>query len=442
MEASTLDTKATTLNVRAAQLFVTSGPDKGKTARIDQPSFTIGTGDECDFKLSDPAVSRNHVSIVLDAKGLILRDTSKNGTWIGGVKFPMAIVTSDTALTLGGTVLSLTLEAESLSLPLSSHERFGDAIGVSNAMRHVFATLERLATTDVTLLLEGESGVGKDLLSREVHRQSPRRDGPFVIVDCGSIPENLIESELFGHDKGAFTGATESRTGVFVEADGGTLFLDEIGELPFAMQPKLLRALENREIRPVGGKATRKVDVRVIAATNRKLPELVKKGSFRSDLYFRLAVAKLTIPALRDRPDDIIPTATSLLRSRVGDPNAFLPADFSALLKAYNWPGNVRELANVIERFAVLGRAEAGLFDANTTASEDLSHMPYHEARRIVLERFEREYLPGVLERAGGVVARAAELAQVARPSFYRMMERLEIAKANADRRDSMPPGA
>jgi transcriptional regulator with PAS, ATPase and Fis domain len=434
MESHTLDAKPTHLNVHAAQLLVTQGPDKGKNARIDQPSFTIGTGDECDFKLTDPAVSRNHVSILLDAKGLILRDTSKNGTWLGGIRLRDAVLTTDTAITIGGTVIQLTLEAEAMSLPLSRQDRFGEAIGVSNAMKHVFATLERLATTDVTLLLEGESGVGKDLLSREVHRQSPRRDQPFVIVDCGSIPENLIESELFGHEKGAFTGATESRAGVFVEADGGTLFLDEIGELPLAMQPKLLRSLEQREIRPVGGKAARKVDVRVIAATNRRLPELVKKGTFRSDLYFRLAVAKLTVPALRDRPDDIIPTATALLRSRSGDPNATLPPDFCALLKSYNWPGNVRELANVIERFAVLGRAEAQLFDANTTASDDLSHMPYHEARRIVLERFEREYLPGVLERAGGVVARAAELAQVARPSFYRMMERLEIAKANAER--------
>ncbi|HEY8038965.1 MAG TPA: sigma 54-interacting transcriptional regulator, partial [Polyangiaceae bacterium] len=279
---------------------------------------------------------------------------------------------------------------------------------------------------------------GKEVLARAVHGHSARAAGPLVAVDCGAIPAGLVESELFGHERGAFTGATHARSGVFEQADGGTLFLDEIGELPIDLQPKLLRVLEMREVRPVGGRGARAVDVRIVAATNRRLAEATGAGEFRRDLFYRLAVARVVVPPLRDRREDILPLARSFLRASTADARAELPADLAAMLASYAWPGNVRELRNVIERWALLGVRDArALFDAAGlephAAPEDLSRLSYHEARRRVLERFERAYLPKVLEDAGGVVARAAEHAQVARPSFYRMLERVQLARGDAE---------
>ncbi len=318
---------------------------------------------------------------------------------------------------------------------LAEPARFGAALGVAESTRQLFATLARVAGEDLSVLLEGESGVGKDLLARAIHAQSPRAQGPFVVVDCGAIAPNLIESELFGHERGAFTGAEAARRGVFEEATGGTIFLDEIGELPLDLQPKLLRALEQREVKPVGGRATRPIDVRVIAATNRKLTALAQSGEFRSDLYYRLAVIRATVPPLRERREDVLPIARAILRGIRKDATVELPSDVEARLLSYPWPGNVRELRNVVERFAVFG-SDAGLFEPCEDlppADEDLATMTYHDAKKRVLDRFEESYFPRVLARAGGVVTRAAELAGVARPSFYRMMERLRSADS-ADR--------
>jgi transcriptional regulator with PAS, ATPase and Fis domain len=307
-------------------------------------------------------------------------------------------------------------------------------------MRHLFALLERAARSDVTVLFEGESGVGKDVLSHALHAISARADKPFVPVDCGAIPANLIESELFGHVKGAFTGAMSARDGLVVEAHGGTLFLDEIGELPIDLQPKLLRVLEQREVRAVGATRARAVDVRIIAATNRRLLESVASGAFRRDLFYRLAVARIVVPPLRDRPEDIVPLARAFLRATTGDPSIEIPADLGALLGGYAWPGNVRELRNVIERYAHLGlRDPRGLFDApeveahGASPIDDLALLPLHEARRRAIDQFEQMYVPRVLARAGGVVARAAELAGVARPSFYRMLERVRPERGGID---------
>jgi len=302
------------------------------------------------------------------------------------------------------------------------------------AMRHLFAVLERAAATDVTVLIEGESGTGKDVLAHAIHDRSPRAQGSLVTVDCGAIPPMLIESELFGHVRGAFTGAESARQGAFEQAHGGTLFLDEIGELPLDLQPKLLRAIDRREIRPLGADGSpRPVDVRIVAATNRRLAEAVHAGEFRGDLFYRLAVARTVVPPLRDRREDIVPIATELLRAALRDPSAELPADLAALLRSYTWPGNVRELRNVIDRHALLGlRDTTALFDGPADASapssrDALFDLPLHEARRRVVEELERAYVPKVLERAGGVVTRAAELAQVARPTFYRILDRLRL---------------
>jgi transcriptional regulator with PAS, ATPase and Fis domain len=428
------------LRVHAATIEVTAGPDTGRRARVESPTFVIGTGEQADLRLTDETVSREHVRISLCPSGVrVCDDGSKNGTWIGGVRVDQATVTMDTVLELGKTRFSLQLDAAEIELPLSESESFGRVIGVSPAMRHLFGTLERLSKSDVSVLIEGESGVGKEVLANAIHAHSARAGRPFVAVDCGAIPATLIESELFGHERGSYTGAVEARRGLFEEANGGTLFLDEIGELPIELQPKLLRALETRDIRPLGATRSRAVDVRVISATNRRLAAAAQSGEFRLDLYYRLAVTRVVVPPLRDRREDIAPLAGAFFRAATNDPSAGLPADFLAMLSGYTWPGNVRELRNVIERHAVLGaRSAKELFDVDDPRAPghgiDLTECTYDEARRRVLEQFEQAYVPRVLERAGGVISRAAELAGVARPSFYRMLDRVR-----GNRRDEEP---
>jgi transcriptional regulator with PAS, ATPase and Fis domain len=421
-----------TLKVRSATIHVAKGPDAGRQAKLDQVSFIVGVGESADLRLSDPAVSREHLRLGLTPSGIRVRDEgSKNGTFLGGARVRDVTLTSDAALVIGSTTLAFTLATDSIDLPLSDADRFGEAIGTSNVMRWLFAKLERAAASELTVLLEGESGVGKDVLARAIHAKSPRKDGPFVVADCSAIPEHLIESELFGHERGAFTGADRARKGVIEEANGGTLFLDEIGELPLELQPKLLRMMEQREVRPVGSNAPRPVDVRIIAATNRRLAEAARTGEFRNDLFYRLAVVRVAVPPLRERTEDILPIARSMLRTLKRDPNADFPEDFASMLVAYSWPGNVRELRNVVERYAVFGADDKGLFEQaeamKQSADEELANLTYHEARKLVLDRFEEAYLPRVLARAEGVVARAAELAGVARPSFYRMLERIRL---------------
>ena len=428
----TIAATPSSMRVRAVTLHVTKGPDAGRVVRVDQPTFTIGVGDAVDLRLTDPGISREHLHLALGPGGVRLRDQgSKNGTYMGSARIHELTLTGDAAVTIGGTTVAIAIAAEMIDLPMSASERFGDAIGTSPIMRHLFASLEKAAASELTILLEGESGVGKDVLARAIHAKSPRAQGPFVVTDCGAIPENLIESELFGHERGSFTGADEARRGVFEEASGGTLFLDEIGELPLEMQPKLLRALEAREVRPVGASTPRAIDVRVIAATNRRLAEASRTGEFRSDLFYRLAVVRTTVPPLRERPEDILPIARALLHALKPDRAGDLPEDFASMLAAYSWPGNVRELRNVIERHAALGQEGDALFGQAEavvlSADDELARLPYHEARRIVVDRFEEAYVPRVLKRADNVITRAADYAGVSRPSLYRMLERLRL---------------
>jgi len=428
--------------MRGVSLLVESGPDAGQSARLDGPgTIAIGADEGADLRLRDELVSRHHARLTFDGKDLLLIDDgSRNGTWVGTMRISRAVLTADTRFGVGKTVLSLRIDAEARVVEVSDVTAMGDAIGVSPAMRHVFSLLERASPSDVTVLLEGESGVGKEVLARAIHTHSARANEPFVIVDCGAIPATLVESELFGHERGAFTGAATARTGLFEQADGGTIFLDEIGELPIDMQPKLLRVLEAREVRPVGSTKSRTVNVRVVAATNRNLAEEVKRNTFRSDLYYRLAVARVRVPPLRDRPDDIPALANAFYRSVTKNDQASLPEEVIAILRTYPWPGNARELRNVVQRYTFLGFASSRseLFDAGgvpqgnvgrpviAAAQREWEGVTYHDARQMVLDEFEQDYIPNVLARASGVVARAAELAGVARPSFYRMVERLE----------------
>ncbi|MEO7094782.1 MAG: sigma-54-dependent Fis family transcriptional regulator, partial [Polyangiales bacterium] len=305
------------IRLRGAVLEVVAGPDRGLSIKMESPTLTIGKGNDVDVRLTDPAISRRHLEVAATADGLLVRDLgSRNGTWLGGCRIAEATLIQDVTLSFGQTSMAVRLAAGALDLEVADRNEFGGALGASVAMRHVFALLERAAKSNVTVLLEAESGCGKEVLAYALHTESPRKEEPFVAVDCASLPENLIESELFGHERGAFTGAIASRAGAFERAHNGTIFLDELGELRLDLQPKLLRVLEKREIRRVGGSKTIPIDVRVIAATNRRLAEAVRRREFREDLYFRLSVINIQLPPLRQRRDDI----PHILRNALADP--------------------------------------------------------------------------------------------------------------------------
>jgi len=425
------------MRVVGASLVVIEGPERGQEARLSRGVTTIGTGKACGLRLTDPTVSRMHCEIELRPQAVVVRDSgSTNGTTIDGVKIHKAELGAGSRLRLGETTLQLRQDDEPTFLEVSQRESFGPLVGGSLEMRRLYAMLERAAPTDATVLIEGETGTGKDVAARAIHEASPRRGGPFVPVDCGAMPASLIESELFGYVKGAFTGAERDRSGLFEEAEGGTLFLDEIGEMPVALQPKLLRAIESRTIRRVGSATARKIDVRLIAATNRSLARGVNEGLFREDLYYRLAVVGLHLPPLRRRREDVVPLATHFLAQLAG-PDASLPADFVTLLLGRDWPGNVRELRNFIERSALLGVLKPGAagergaprVEGPTEGAVPL-HLPLKEARLAWIDSFERVYCCALLRKSGGNVTHAASEAGVSRRFLQRLIARLGIRPA------------
>jgi DNA-binding NtrC family response regulator len=313
-------------------------------------------------------------------------------------------------------------------------------VGGSAVMRAVFAILERAAPTAATILLEGETGTGKGAAAESIHRASDRAEKPFVVVDCSAIPATLLESELFGHEKGAFTGAAARRVGAFEEADGGTIFLDELGELPLDLQPKLLRALEERAIRRVGSNLHRPVDLRVIAATNRDLRSEVNAGRFRADLYYRLAVVRVTLPALRNRTEDLPLLVGRLLHTmRVTDSRAafFGSSEFISRLQGASWPGNVRELRNYVERCLVFQDSKLEANDptpavpAKSAAGVSMkpgfhvdAREPYSEERRRVIDEFEGAYLTSLMNEHQGRTVFAARAAGLDRVYLYRLLRK------------------
>ncbi len=405
----------------------------------------IGTSPACDIVLADPKVSRRHCEIALTPQGIVLRDLgSKNGTLAGRVAIREAVLPEGVVVTLGGSELVVRRTGASTLVPMSPQGSFGGALGQSFVMRALFARLSRAAATAQTILLLGESGTGKEVLARAIHDESPRRDGPFVVLDCGAITANLVESEIFGYVRGAFTGAAGARAGLLEEANGGTLFIDEIGELPLDLQPKLLRALESRQVRRLGASAFQPFDARIVAATHRDLRARVAEGTFRQDLYYRIAVLEVHVPALRERKDDIPALVERFLAAH--DPPrvlADLPPHALSLLEAHSFPGNVRELRNLVTRlvlFADLGldgpelrRGEAGVpappaavapGEGEGERQGKLLDLPLPAAREMVMERFERGYLAAKLSQHGGNISRAADAMGVSRQLVHRLIER------------------
>jgi transcriptional regulator with PAS, ATPase and Fis domain len=402
-------------------LAVIGGPDAGRTFGATGKRVVVGTGEAADLVLTDPTVSRYHCELSLEHGRAVVRDLgSKNGTLVDGVAVLSAPLPDGAALTLGKTTLRFAREPGALRPLLSTRDRFGALVGRSVAMRGIYEILERAAASDATVLLRGETGTGKDLAATSIHQESARAAGPFVVIDLAAAPGALLASELFGHERGAFTGADRDRIGAFERARGGTVFLDEIGDLDLDLQPHLLRVLESRTVQRVGGTARIPVDVRVIAATHRDLRADVNARRFRSDLYYRLAVLEVTLPPLRERIDDIPLLVAAIVEDLEDPPDAVRdPAWVAALLK-HPWPGNVRELRNHVERARNFGRHGGG----GGGGSEIDVSMPLKEARNRWVQLFESRYLAELLHAHGGNVSAAARAAGIDRVHFYRLLGR------------------
>ncbi len=419
---------ASSAEVTRLRVAVVEGPDAGLSVESTHGRLSIGTHASNDLTLTDRSVSRFHCELELDRQGAWVRDLeSTNGTELDGVRLGRGGVRESSWLRLGRSTLQLHF-AEPLSLPLSECSSFGSLVGSSPAMRRVFALLQRAAESDATVLIHGETGTGKEGAAEAIHQQGARSRAPFVVVDCSALPANLLEAELFGHEAGAYTGALKKRLGAFQQASGGTIFLDELGELPLELQPKLLRVLEERKVRPLGSDHYRPVDVRVLAATHRDLRQLVNQGSFRADLYYRLAVVLVTLPALRERPEDIPLLAKHLAESLVSDPavrTKVLDDTFYRRLERASWPGNVRELRNYVERCLVMQQVVPLQSQSETPApNSSHDHLSFGQAKALVVEEFERNYLRRLLERSNGNLSQAARTANLDRPHLYKLLNR------------------
>ncbi|MCC6873864.1 MAG: sigma 54-dependent Fis family transcriptional regulator [Sandaracinaceae bacterium] len=417
---------AAALALRSAKLVVIEGRDRGREASLGASVFRVGGAEDNDLVLSDDAVSRHHFEIAAHDDGFVLRDRgSTNATTISGLRVREAFLESGAEIACGRTRLRFEIASEEQEVPISRRTNFGALLGHGPAMRAAFAVLERAAKTEMTVLLLGESGTGKELAARALHDASPRKDGPYCVLDCGAAAPTLIESQLFGHARGAFTGADQARAGVFEEASGGTLVLDEIGELPAELQPKLLRAIEQRTICRLGEAQPRSVDVRFIACTHRNLEEEVRQGRFRQDLFFRLSVLSVRLPPLRERREEIGRLVRSFL-AQLGAERE-ISESMIAALQSHDWPGNVRELRNVVERMVALsdlGPEHWMPRGASTAAAPPDASLAFHEAKQRCIDAFERSYFARLLELHGDNVSEAARVAGLSRQSCYRLMQK------------------
>ncbi len=416
----------------------------GQVEAFGQRLIHIGSAPDNDLVIEDPTVSRFHARLEFDRSGYLLRDLrSKNGTWVAGVRVNEAYVPSGAALQFGAATVAFELAADTVQVTMARGGKFGKLIGRSSQMREIFGLLAKVAPTGVTVLVEGESGTGKELVADALHHHSKLRANPLVIFDCSAVAPDLIESELFGHVKGAFTGAIAGRMGVFEQADGGTLFLDEVGELPLDLQPKLLRVLETGDVRPVGSGAVRRTKVRVIAATNRDLRREVEAGNFREDLYYRLAVIRVRLPALRQRPEDI----PHLVAHFLGELGTEVQVGFETMqrLQSHPWPGNVRELRNYVERAVVL--SEGGQLDTRHLTQRGAAPavsqgpvgedgrgsltvdygLPFKDAKARLLDAFERRYWLRLLDETGGNISESSRRGGIHRKSLEYLVKKLDL---------------
>ena len=417
--------KSPVIGASAFKIEAVRGPDAGATLVVDESAaqpLLVGTSEVVDLRLRDPEISRRHVSLEVKDARLRLRDLgSTNGTRVNGLRVVEALLQGGETIELGAeTALQVTRDAAARPAAISSEDGFGSYLGRSLAMRRLYPMCERLARADVPLVIEGETGTGKEALAEAIHAQGPRASKPFVIFDCTAVPGSLIEAALFGHERGAFTGAATSKPGVFEEAEGGTLLIDEIGDLDKSLQAKLLRAIQKAEVRRLGGDGWIKVDVRILAATRRDLDAEVQAGRFRDDLFFRLAVARIVLPPLRERAEDVELLARFFWK-QFGGPQPF-PDDVLPRLESHSWPGNVRELANTIARLAALGEGDGELFmqrrpsvspDPATSETDFIDdvvtqNLELARARELVTREFERRYVTHLLEVHAGDVGRAA----------------------------------
>ncbi|MBS2019295.1 MAG: sigma 54-dependent Fis family transcriptional regulator [Deltaproteobacteria bacterium] len=440
----------------AFRITVTAGPDSGATLDLDgseQGAMLVGKSPVCALRLGEPMISRRHFSLEVVGASLRLVDLgSTNGTFVGSMRVNDVFLDGGETVLVGSTTLSVTRLGAPKTSPLPPDLEFGKLVGMSREMRRLYPLLGRLASSDVPVLVEGETGTGKEVLAESLHLEGPRAKKPFVVFDCTSVAPSLVESELFGHEKGAFTGATTTRRGVFEQADGGTLLIDEIGDLDLSLQPKLLRVLERGEVRRVGGSEVVKVDVRVLSATRRDLDHEVQAGRFRDDLYHRLVVTRVELPPLRRRRGDVGVLARHFARHLGGD-DVTIPDAVLARWEGARWPGNVRELRNAVARQLAVGDLvygegldateddlpEAALDApspiAGATAAVDdtivsrllAENLTLVSARQKLLESFDRAYLGRVLAAHDGNVTRAAAASGLARRNFQLLRNRYKL---------------
>ncbi|MET0595109.1 MAG: sigma 54-interacting transcriptional regulator [Polyangiaceae bacterium] len=437
---------------------VVEGPDRGASLAVDgsTPSrVLVGKSAVCQLVLKDPKVSRRHLALDVAGEALRLVDLeSTNGTFVSGCRLIELLVEGNGELVrVGDSVLRVTRKAPAV-VALPTADSFGRVVGASAEMRRLYPLCERLAGSDVPLVIEGETGTGKELLAESLHEKSARANGPFVVFDCTAVPPNLIEATLFGHERGAFTGAVAANKGLFQEANGGTLLIDEVGDLDIALQPKLLRAIERSEVRPLGGTRWINVDVRVMAATRRDLDKEILAGRFRDDLFYRLAVARIELPPLRQRRGDIAMLARHFWERLGGEGQ--LPYDFLVRLESHAWPGNIRELHNAVARKLALGDLAHGSLASRpatpadaanavgtapseaATSSESVDDviarviglgLPLSRSRELVVDEFERRYVQSVLERHQGDATRAAQASGIAR-RYFQLLRARQAGKA------------
>ena len=432
-----------TRTVAVPKLVAVTGASAGRAFAITRATSTVGRHPTNDFVVDDPRISGAHLELTRVPTGVRVRDLdSTNGTWLGASRIIEAEIGAGAELTIGDSLLRLETDATVASPPIAESDSFGNLVGRSAVMRELFATLERISPKELGVLIQGETGTGKEEVARAIHAASPRASGPFTVIDATALPEALAESLLFGHEKGAFTGAHERQVGFFEAAKGGTVFLDEVGELPSVLQSKFLRVLERREITRVGGHAALPIDVRVLAATNRDLRNAIDKGRFREDLYFRLAQVRVFVPPLRQRVEDL-PLIAAKLLARAGS-DAMIDVEALEHLSAMPWPGNVRELNNVllraaamaqdgvIRRLDVAGEGEGFRGTADERSPLDLSGK-FSDAKDRAIERFERAYLALLMKRCQGNLSAAARQADVARHHLRDLLKKRGLYGVSLD---------